>query len=115
MIAAVIAVGWNVVQIGILGRVAQWAMVLELSVVTVVCLVTFVLGAKHFGNLTQAATVTTNAKGVASVQAIGSLGKFVPLFLGAGVFNALWVLYTFENGGTLGEETLNAAGPPPVR
>jgi amino acid transporter len=113
VIAAVIAVVWNVVQIGILGRVAQWAMVLELSVVTIVCLVTFILGAKHFGNLTQAATVTTNAKGVASVQAISSLGKYVPLFLGAGVFNALWVLYTFENGGTLGEETLNAGRSAP--
>ena len=48
-----------------LGRIAQWAMVLELSVVTVVCLLTFILGAKHFGNLTQTATVTTTVSGAA--------------------------------------------------
>jgi amino acid transporter len=108
VIAAVIAVGWNIIRIGILGRIAQWAMVLELSVVTVVCLLTFILGVKHFGNLTQTATVTTTASGAATVQALHGLSNIFPLFVGAGVFNALWVLYTFENGGTLGEETLDA-------
>ena len=44
VIAAVIAVLWNILRIGVLGRIAQWAMVLELSVVTVVCLLTFILG-----------------------------------------------------------------------
>ena len=29
------------------------------------------------------------------------------------MFNALWVLYTFENGGTLGEETLDAGRNAP--
>jgi len=108
VIAAVIAVAWNVLRIGVLGRITQWAMVLELSVVTIVCLLTFILGAKHFGNLTQTATVTTSASGTAFVQALSSLKNVFPLFIGAGVFNALWVLYTFENGGTLGEETLDA-------
>jgi amino acid transporter len=107
VIAAVIAVVWNVVQIGLLGRMAKWAMIAELSVVTIVCLTTFILGAKHFGNLTQTATVATTAKG-STVQALTSLGNVFPLFVGAGLFNALWVLYTFENGGTLGEETLDA-------
>jgi amino acid transporter len=104
----VIAAGWNIARIGILGRIAQWAMVLELSVVTVVCLLTFIVGAKHFGNLTQTATTTTTSSGAAMVQTLHGLGNVLPLFLGAGVFNALWVLYTFENGGTLGEETLDA-------
>lgn len=113
VIAAVIAVLWNVVRIGVLGRIAQWAMILELTVVTVVCLLTFILGAKHFGNLTQSATVTTTASGTSAVQALGSFGKWLPLFVGAGVFNALWVLYTFENGGTLGEETVNAERSAP--
>lgn len=108
VIAAVIAVLWNIVRIGTLGRIAQWAMILELTVVTVVCLVTFILGVKHFGNLSQAATVGADASGNPTVQALGSLGDWLPLFLGAGIFNALWVQYTFENGGTLGEETLNA-------
>ena len=106
--AAVIAVLWNIARIGLLGRIAKWAMVLELSVVIVVCLLTFILGGKHFGNLTQTATVTTTSSGAATVQELNSLKEVFPLFIGAGVFNALWVLYTFENGGTLGEETLDA-------
>ena len=108
VIAAVIAVLWNIARIGLLGRIAKWAMVLELSVVIVVCLLTFILGGKHFGNLTQTATVTTTSSGAATVQELNSLKEVFPLFIGAGVFNALWVLYTFENGGTLGEETLDA-------
>ena len=84
-------------------------MVLELSVVTVVCLLTFILGGKHFGNLTQTATVTSTS----TVQVLSSLKNVIPLFIGAGVFNALWVLYTFENGGTLGEETLDAGRNAP--
>ena len=83
-------------------------MVLELTVVTIVCLLTFILGVKHFGNLTQTATVTTTSSGAATVQALHGLRNVFPLFIGAGVFNALWVLYTFENGGTLGEETVDA-------
>jgi amino acid transporter len=113
VIAAVIAVVWNIARIGFLGTMAKWAMVLELSVVTIVCLVTFILGVKHFGNLTQTATVTTTSSGAATVQALNSLGAVFPLFIGAGVFNALWVLYTFENGGTLGEETLDAGRNAP--
>jgi amino acid transporter len=109
LIAAVIAVVWNIARIGLLGRIAQWAMVLELSVVTVVCLLTFILGGKHFGNLTQTATVTS----ATTIQTLHSLGSVIPLFIGAGVFNALWVLYTFENGGTLGEETLDAGRNAP--
>src|ERR1700720_2512984 len=104
LVAAVIAVVWNIARIGLLGRLAKWAMILELSVVTVVCLLTFILGGKHFGNLTQTATVSS----ATTIQTLHSLGSILPLFIGAGVFNALWVLYTFENGGTLGEETLNA-------
>ena len=113
VIAAVIAVGWNVVRIGLLGRIAQWAMVAELTVVTVVCLVTFILGVKHFGNLTQSATVGSAASGTAVVQALHGFGNWFPLFIGAGIFNALWVLYTFENGGTLGEETVDAGRNAP--
>ncbi|MHB1928044.1 MAG: APC family permease, partial [Acidimicrobiales bacterium] len=96
----------------VLGFIAKWAMVLEIVVVTLVCLATFILGGHHFGNLLRIGTVVTTAKG-SEVQALHSFGKFLPLFLGAGVFNALWVLYTFENGGTLGEETFNASRNAP--
>ena len=109
LVAAVIAVVWNIARIGLLGRIAQWAMVLEISVVAVVCVLTFILGGKHFGNLTQTATVSS----ATTIQTLHSLGSVLPLFIGAGVFNALWVLYTFENGGTLGEETLDAGRNAP--
>jgi len=109
LIAAAIAVVWNIARIGLLGRLAQWAMILEISVVAVVCLLTFILGGKHFGNLTQTATVSS----ATTIQTLHSLGSILPLFIGAGVFNALWVLYTFENGGTLGEETLDAGRNAP--
>lgn len=108
LIAAVVAMVWNVARIGVLGRIATWAMVLELGVVTLICLATFALGVKQFGNLTNAATIVTDAAGNPSVAPLTSLGDWFPSFLGAGIFNALWVLYTFENGGTLGEETLDA-------
>ena len=107
-VCAIVSVLWNLVRIGILGRIAQWAMVLEIVVVFVVCLVTFVLGVKHFGNLTQAATTVTDAAGTASVVPLESFSQWIPLFLAAGIFNAIWVQYTFENGGTLGEETKDA-------
>jgi amino acid transporter len=109
LVAAAIAVVWNIARIGLLGRIAQWAMVLEISVVAVVCVLTFILGGKHFGNLTQTATVSS----ATTIQTLHSLGSVLPLFIGAGVFNALWVLYTFENGGTLGEETLDAGRNAP--
>lgn len=107
-IAAVISVIWNLIRIGFLGRVAQWVMVLEVSVVFIVCLATLILGAKQFGNLTQSATVTADAAGSMIVVPLNAFGEWWPLFIGAGIFNALWVQYTFENGGTLGEETLDA-------
>ena len=113
VIAAAIAVVWNIARIGVLGRITEWAMGLELTVVTIVCLLTFILGAKHFGNLTQTAAVTTTSSGAATVQVLSSLKNVFPLFIGAGVFNALWVLYTFENGGTLGEETVDAGRNAP--
>src|SRR5258708_24905910 len=113
VIAAAIAVVWNIVRIGILGRITEWAMGLELTVVTIVCLLTFILGVKHFGNLTQTSAVGTTSSGAATVQALSGLKNVSPLFVGAGVFNALWVLYTFENGGTLGEETVDAGRNAP--
>ncbi|MDQ1586743.1 MAG: hypothetical protein QOH80_2108 [Actinomycetota bacterium] len=111
--AAIAAVLWNVLRIGILGRVAQWAMVLELTVVIIVLLLVLILGGKHFGLLTTAATVETTASGAAAVHTLSSFGAWLPLFLGAGIFNAVWVLYTFENGGTLGEETVDGARNAP--
>jgi amino acid transporter len=42
-----------------------------------------------------------------------SLGQWVPHFLGFGVFVSIWVLYTFENAGTLGEETIDAKRSAP--
>src|SRR5260370_3804043 len=77
LIAAVIAVVWNIARIGLLGRPAQWAMILELSVVTVVCLLTFILGGKHFGNLTQTAPVTATTSAATTIPPLHSLSTSV--------------------------------------
>lgn len=108
LIAATVAVLWNMVRINVLGKITEWAMLLEITVVTLICIATFVLGSKHFGNLNHAATVATDVSGNSIVEPLTSFSSWLPLFIAAGVFNALWVQYTFENGGTLGEETLDA-------
>ena len=103
----------NLLSIGLLGRLARYGLVIELSIVTLVLLIVFVIGRHHFGNLTDTSTVTTNAAGKSSVQHVSSFGSWLPLLLGGGIFQAFWVLYTFENAGTLGEETRNASRNAP--
>jgi amino acid transporter len=103
---------WNLLDVKLLGRLAEYAMVIEISVVTIVVLVVFLLGPMHFGNLTQMATVTASASGTVSVGST-NFSAWLPLFFGGGIFVSYWVLYTFENGGTLGEETKDASRNAP--
>jgi amino acid transporter len=113
LFAMVFAVVWNLVSIGALGRLAKYGMVIEVAVVTLILLLVFVIGPHHFGALTDTSTVVTDAKGNGSVQNVSSFGDWLPLMLGGGIFNAFWVLYTFENAGTLGEETRDASRNAP--
>lgn len=112
LFAMVFSVLWNLLSIGVLGRLARYGLVIELSIVTLVLLIVFVIGPHSFGNLADTSQVATNA-GKSSVVHVSSFGRWLPLLLGGGIFQAFWVLYTFENAGTLGEETRDASRNAP--
>jgi amino acid transporter len=107
LFAALFAVMWNLGSVAALGKLAKYGMVIELGIVTTILAVVFIIGPHNFGALTDSATVVTSGK-TSSVHHVSSFGSWLPLLLGGGIFNAFWVLYTFENAGTLGEETKDA-------
>jgi amino acid transporter len=113
LFAMVFSVLWNLLSIGLLGRLARYGLVIEISIVTLVLLIVFVIGPHSFSNLTDTSKVVTNAAGNSSVVHVSSFGSWLPLLLGGGIFQAFWVLYTFENAGTLGEETRDASRNAP--
>jgi amino acid transporter len=110
--AMLFALLWNLLKVGVLGRLAQWGMVFELAVVLSIIVIVFAIGPKDLGSLGHMSHVVTSGKGAASVQAL-SFGSWAPALLGGGIFVSYWVLYTFENGGTLGEETKEASRNAP--
>lgn len=110
--AMLFALFWNMLKVGFLAKLAQWGMVFELVVVIGLTLVVFAIGPKDLGILGHTSQVVTSASGTASVQGL-SFGSWVPALLGGGIFVSYWVLYTFENGGTLGEETVDASRNAP--
>lgn len=112
LFAMVFALFWNMINVGLLGRLAEWGMVIEIVVITVIIAIVFILGPKDFGSLTDLSHVTTSASGAVSVEGL-SFGAWLPALFGGGIFVSYWVLYTFENGGTLGEETRDASRNAP--
>jgi amino acid transporter len=110
--AMAFALFWNLLKVGFLGRLAQWGMVFEIAIVLGIVLVVFAIGPKDFGSLTHTSQVVTNAAGTSSVDNL-SFSSWIPALLGGGIFVSYWVLYTFENGGTLGEETKDASRNAP--
>ena len=112
IVAMLFALFWNTLKVGFLARLARWGMVFELTVVIGLILIVFAIGPKDLGALGHMSHVVTSASGNASVQGL-SFGSWVPALLGGGIFVSYWVLYTFENGGTLGEETVDAARNAP--
>lgn len=107
LVTLAFAVAWNLGAVKFLGRLSQLSIALELGVCFVVLIIVFLIGPHHLGNLSEASTVVTNGS-KSTVQGVGSFGDWLPLFLAGGIFMAFWVQYTFENGGTLGEETIHA-------
>ncbi|ART67775.1 hypothetical protein BTO20_03495 [Mycobacterium dioxanotrophicus] len=110
--AMAFALFWNLLKVGFLGKLAEWGMILEIVVATGIILTVFVLGPKDFGALTDMSRVVTDGSGSAAVEAM-SFGQWLPALFGGGIFVSYWVLYTFENGGTLGEETKDASRNAP--
>ena len=112
LFAMAFAFFWNLLKVGFLGKLAEWGMILEIVVATAVIVTVFVLGPKNFGVLTDTSHVVTDSAGGTTVESL-SFNQWLPALFAGGIFVSYWVLYTFENGGTLGEETQDASRNAP--
>lgn len=97
-----IAAVLNALGIRILGRFTEAAVIVELIGVGVITLLVLIFGAHH------SPAVLVHRYGTGS-----TFHTWLAGFLGGGILVSLWVLFTFENGGTLGEETLEASRNAP--
>lgn len=112
LFAAGFALLWNLFNVGLLGKLAEWGMIVEILVTIGVVVLVFALGPKDLGTLVDMSRVVTDAAGQASVESL-SFSEWIPALFGGGIFVSYWVMYTFENGGTLGEETKDASRNAP--
>ena len=92
-----IATALNASGIEFMGRLTKYGVVLELGVFTLISAIVAISAPHH-----QSASIIFNRVGTTTG------GHWLSSFLGAGIFVALWVQYSYENGGTLGEETIDA-------
>jgi amino acid transporter len=88
----------NAAGITVLGRLNKYGVALEMGVFIIVTLLVIALAPHH-----QTLSIVNDTLGTSS----GSSAWFKN-FLAGGIFVSLWVIYSFENGGTLGEETIDA-------
>jgi amino acid transporter len=102
LIALAVAAGVNVLSIHRLGSLTVIATVAELVVIFGITVATLIGGAH------QSVSVLVDTNGTGS-----TFGAWLPGFLGGGVFIGLWVMQSFEVGGTIGEETIDAPRQAP--
>lgn len=102
LVALGIATVLNALGIKILGRFTETAVIIELVGVGIITVLVLIFGAHH------SPSVLAHNYGAA-----GTGHSWLSGFLGGGILVSLWVLFTFENGGTLGEETLEASRNAP--
>lgn len=88
----------NAGGITVLGRLNKYGVALEMGVFFIITLLVFLLAPDH-----QSLSVINDTLGTS-----GDSSTWMKNFLGGGIFVSLWVIYSFENGGTLGEETVDA-------
>lgn len=88
----------NACGITVLGRLNKYGVALEMGVFFIITALVVVLAPDHQPLSILNDTLGTSSGGSAWVQN----------FLGGGIFISLWVIFSFENGGTLGEETVDA-------
>lgn len=98
LIALGVAAVFNALGIEILGKFTKYGVFVELTVLVVFTVVVIAASPHH-----QNPSVLVSSGGTAR-----TFGAWVPALLAGGIFMSTWVLYSFENGGTLGEETLDA-------
>lgn len=97
LVALVIAAIANVAAIEKVGRLVVIATIAELILIFGITLAVLVLGREQSPSVLLDPAVPGQ-----------SFGAWVPAFLGGGVFIGLWVLQSFEAGGAIGEETIDA-------
>jgi amino acid transporter len=94
--ALLIATVLNALGIRLLGRFTEYGVVVELTCMIAIALLVLIFGAHH-----------------SPAVLVHGAGTGLSGFLGGGILISLWVLFTFENAGTLGEETLSASRNAP--
>ncbi len=94
----IVALAANAGGITILGRLNRYGVILELGVFILFTVLVVIFAPDH-----QPLSILTDTLGTSSDG-----GTWLKNFLGGGIFVSLWVLFSFENGGTLGEETVDA-------
>ncbi len=102
LVALAVATVLNALGIRVLGRFTELSVVIELVVIAGIVLLVLLFGAHH------SPSVLVHTAGTG-----GSFHHWTSGFLGGGILISLWVMFTFENGGTLGEETTEAARNAP--
>jgi amino acid transporter len=98
VICLAVATICNAAGIQVLGRLNRYGVLLEMGVFFVITILVTALAPVHHG-----LGVLTNTLGTSS-----GVGSWLNNFMAGGIFVSLWVLFSFENGGTLGEETVDA-------
>jgi amino acid transporter len=97
-VCLVFALICNAAGISVLGRLNKYGVLLEMGVFAVVTVLVIGLAPDH-----QSLSILTDSLGTSH----GTSGWWSN-FMAGGIFVSLWVLFSFENGGTLGEETIDA-------
>lgn len=98
LVTLLIAATLNALGIDFLGRLTKYGVIVELGVFVLVSIIVAAAAPHH-----QSPSVVFDRIGTSS-----GVHGWLSAFLGGGIFLALWVLFSFENGGTLGEETIDA-------
>jgi amino acid transporter len=100
--ALAVATVFNALGIRILGKFTEYSVILELTAVVGITVLVLIFGAHH----SPAVLMSTN--GTAH-----TFGSWLAPFLGGGILISLFVHFLYENGGTLGEETVDASKNAP--
>jgi amino acid transporter len=98
LVTLLIAAALNAAGIDFLGRLTKYGVIAELGVFVLVSLLVAIRAPHH-----QSLSVVFDRIGTST-----TFHGWFSTFLAGGMFVALWVQFSYENGGTLGEETIDA-------
>jgi amino acid transporter len=94
----VVATALNASGIEFMGRLTKFGVIAELGVFVLFSILVAIRAPHH-----QSLAILGHTLGTSH-----SFHGWLSTFLSGGMFVAIWVLFSFENGGTLGEETIDA-------